>query len=121
MKIPDSACVLKLAYREEEFRFIATEYTDDILKGHFLWTETEKARLQALLRQEDEDEEWYLDDDGERLEDDALFEKSPWSVIDGNRRGKAVQRFLDLRSGESWFCLTGWVRIPWDFDFHPLD
>ena len=99
-----------LAFRDEELKFRITRRTEDVLKGNFLWTDDEKARLYEMTNQED-DENWYLDDDGFRLAEDVLFEKTAWSLIEGEARMKAVQRLMNWHSGEAWFCLTPWVRI----------
>lgn len=105
-----------LAFCGDQFRFHATEYTDEILHGHF--TEQDAGnrlrKLEATL-----DEAWYLDDAGYRLYDEQLFARSPWAIVKADEEIPVVQRFMDASSGEAWFCLQPWVRIGDEFNQHP--
>jgi hypothetical protein len=115
---PPGQDVVTLEFRDLLLRFRVVEQTDDILQGVFLWTDSQKARLHEMTVREDEDD-WYLDDDGYRLGDAELFERTPWSVVGPTGRFKAVQRFMDWDSGETWFCLTPWVRIGDEYNHPP--
>lgn len=113
MSNEDYKQLVTLAYWDEPFRFGVQNRTEDRLIGRFLWTDSEKKLLQAMCDREDEEgiQPWYLDEDGFRLDDDELFQKSPWSLIDAETCGKAIQRFMNWESGEATFCLTPWFRI----------
>ncbi|MEW4453191.1 hypothetical protein AB1L30_10985 [Bremerella sp. JC817] len=113
MANPEHEEVITVAYRSHQFRFAVQDQTKELLRGCFRGTDDEKAQILALLEKEDEDERqpWYLDDDGYRLDDDELFQMSPWSIVDGESCRKAVQRTMDCDTGEAWFCLTPWFLI----------
>ncbi len=113
MTSSESGNVVTLAYQDGQFRFTVEERTEDSLRGRFQWTDDEKKLLLSLIEQEDEDGEqpWYLDDDGYRLDDEKLFQMSPWCIVDGEACRKAVQRMMDCDTGESWFCVSPWFRI----------
>lgn len=115
--------VITVAYRNNQFRFVVQERTEDTLRGCFRWTEGEKAQFLAMLNQEDEEgkQPWYLDDDGYRLDDEKLFRMSPWSIVNGETCKKAVQRFIDCNTGQAWFCFTPWVRIGDEFNRRPSE
>ena len=105
--------IVTLAYGGEQFRFVVVEQTEDLLRGRFCWSDDEKRHLLMLLDQEEEEggQPWYLDDDGHRLDDERLFELSPWSIIGGDKPKKAVQRFMDCDTGQASFCVTPWIQI----------
>jgi hypothetical protein len=69
--------------------------------GRLLLDEAQRELLASLSAAEDEC--WYLDDDGERLQADELFSRSPWSCPGAGGPVKLLCRFLDLRDG--------WVRF----------
>ena len=120
MSQSDERKVVTLAFRDERFQFRVTTQTEDVLRGFFLWTDQEKARLHEMTIQES-DEGWYLDDMGYRLADTELFEKTGWSVIYRDGRKKAIQRFMDWNTGEAWFCSTPWVRIGNGYNQPPME
>ena len=97
-----------LAFCGEQFRLVPVEYTDEILRGHFSEQDAGKRLCQL---EADLDESWYLDDDGYRLDDEQLFNRSPWSVVNGEDERPIIQRFMDKATGEAWFALQPWVRI----------
>lgn len=63
--------------------------------------------IQELL--DEEDECWYLDDHGYRLNDQALFEASPWMIVGSEQ--KIVQRLMNFETGETRFATTGWILL----------
>jgi hypothetical protein len=113
--------VITVAYRDVRSRFAVQDRTADLLRGCFRWTDNEKVQILALLEQEDEEgrQPWYLDGNGCRLDDDRLFQMSPWSIVDGESSAKAVQRMFDCDTGEAWFCLTPWFRIGDELERRP--
>ncbi|RCS47757.1 hypothetical protein DTL42_14680 [Bremerella cremea] len=123
MTSPEHEEIITLAYRDDRFQFAVLERTGDSLRGCFRWTDDEKQQLLALLEQEDEEgsQPWYLDDDGYRLDDEKLFQKSPWSIVDGETCKKAVQRMMDCDTGEAWFCFTPWFRIGDELNRRPSE
>ena len=105
--------MITLEYRGERFQFEVLEQTEDSIRGRFRWTDSQKALLLALMEKEENDEEqpWYLDDDGYRLDDDDLFKASPWKITSTSEPRKVVQRFMDSDTGEAWFSAMPWFRI----------
>ena len=107
-------------YKKGQFEFLVEEYSDIYIEGKFIDFEEKITEIEAIDELiEAEDECWYLDDDGYRLEDKALFEKSPWSIIENNNAKKIVQRFMDYKNGETTFCLEPWFRIGDEFNYNP--
>jgi hypothetical protein len=100
-------------YQTYQFRFIITEKSDGWIKGHFDWNnETLNKILELDKRIEAECEFWYLDNNGFRLDDNDLFVKSPWEIIESNGLNiKVVQRFMDYKNGEASFVSEPWFRI----------
>ena len=91
---------------------MVSEETEGYLKGFFVWDEDVKQeynKIEELVRTEDEF--WYLDNDGYRIEDEKLFEKSPWAIIYSDNKEKIVQRFMNGKTGEAWFVTKPWFRI----------
>jgi hypothetical protein len=90
---------------------------DDPFVGRLRLNDEEKA---WLSRMDEENDCWYLDDEGERLPADKLFEASPWSWQSPSGTVKLLQRFFDWNSGETRFDipdtylgeLFDWVRGP---------
>lgn len=82
------------------------------IKGHFTWSKTIKEQLVvAETAFGAAHEDWYLDEQGNRLEGDLLFEKSPWAMIQEGKYQKLVRRYLNFNTGEVWFCDQPWARI----------
>jgi hypothetical protein len=92
--------VLSLLYREYEFRFELLP--GGLLHGRLLLSQEQREKLRNLVEAEEED--CYLDQKGERLPAEVLFEKSPWSLSspDGQRL-KILGRFLNIETGEAMF------------------
>ena len=69
---------------------------------------------------DDEDENWYLNDDGERWPAEELFSRSLWSWRSPSGTLKLLHRLLDYRDGRTWFStpdtyggeLFRWMRKP---------
>jgi hypothetical protein len=89
--------MLCLLYRERAFEARAD--------GHFqvslVLTAEQKVELRTLIESEVED--WYLDENGERLPAEVLFQRSPWSVatIEGQRVNLLCR--LNIETGEAMF------------------
>jgi hypothetical protein len=118
MSQPEQLKIITLTFRDANFQFRVTEHTEDYLRGFFVLTDAERSRFHEMMNQE-EDQDWFLDDNGYRLADRELFEKTPWTVIDRDIRMKAVLRFLDRNNG-AWFCLTPWFRIGDEYNQPPV-
>lgn len=104
-------------YKKDQFEFIVEEETEDYITGYFVWSEEVIHKLKEIDEIiESEDEFWYLDEDGSRLEDDELFERSPWSIIEKDNYKKIVQRFMDYSNGKAKFSLGPWFRIGDEFN-----
>lgn len=90
--------VVPVAYENEQYALYVEEDSEDTISGTLHLDETER----SLLRRRTESEtEWYLDDDGERLEPDELFAASPWSIAGADR--KLLCRTIDLVTGKATF------------------
>lgn len=97
-------------YGKETFTLNIAKQTDGTIHGYFVWNEAIQDRMlkiQELLHEEDES--WYLDDDGHRLNDQALFEASPWMIV--NPPLKVVRRFMNFETGEARFATKGWILL----------
>lgn len=92
--------IYEIRYGEHAFAFEPT--TRDALEGR-LRLEERRDLLSRLLEQEDET--WYLDDDGQRLPVQELFKLSPWTGHALEGRIKLLCRFIDLRNGRVKFDL----------------
>jgi hypothetical protein len=98
-------------YFGTQFELTLTEQSETYYKGFLKWDEENKKRyFDASKIHEEEDDSWYLDDNGDRLQDKELFEKSPWTIIENGKTRKVVQRFMN-GNGETWFAMEPWFRI----------
>jgi len=89
---------MRVFYLLHSFDF---EYdSGDHLRGQLLLNDEQRIELQSLLEEEDE---WYLDNEGERLLPDELFLRSPWSAEGPSGMVKALCRFIDVQDGAAWF------------------
>jgi hypothetical protein len=92
--------VLCLLYRGRAFE----AHSDGRFQVSLLLTREQKVELGNLIESEEED--WYLDENGERLPAEVLFQKSPWSVATGGGQyQKILCRFLNLETGEAMFSV----------------
>lgn len=91
-----------------EFEFIG-ERNEYYLEGKFSdWNNNIKKKLMEL----DDENDWYLDKNGYRLNDKELFNSSPWMLI--GKEGiqtKVVLRIFDSVKGEAKYALKPWFRI----------
>lgn len=114
MKKPSASEIVVLVFREVRFRFRVVERSEEYLTGVFLGDGGERERLQALMN-EFGDDDWYLDEQGYRLEDAELFARTPWAILDGAEHIPAVQRSTGP-NGEATFSLTPWFRIGGEYE-----
>ena len=106
-------------YKKGIFEFLVEENTGFSISGRFIDWKKNKKRMQNIDELfETENEGWYLDDNGYRLEFEELFKASPWSIIGNDSLKKIIQRFMDYETGEARFSLEPWVRIGGEF-FQP--
>src|SRR5437870_2399918 len=75
MVLGASVGIQEVHTRQHVFRFEPS--TGNPLRGRLLLDDAERELLTRQI--EDEDDSWYLDDEGERLPSARLFEGSPWS------------------------------------------
>lgn len=87
-----------LYYRDHPFEFEPSE--DGPFHGRLILDDATRELLQTLA---DEDDGWYLDQDGERWPAEVLFSRSPWSWRSPSGTLKLVQRSLDYADGRTWF------------------
>jgi hypothetical protein len=88
-----------LQYLEQRFEFEAA--AGGAYAGRLLLSVEDRELLRRL--QEAEAEDWYLDQHGERLAEEALFTRSPWSEQRSDGRIKLLIRSLNLMTGEARF------------------
>lgn len=101
-------------YQEHGFEFEPSP--GEAFAGRLVLDDDHRALLSALTAAEDEG--WYLDGGGERLQAAELFAKSPWSCPGPNRPVKLLCPWLDVRDGSVRFNtselyggeLFGWMR-----------
>lgn len=86
-------------YGDAHFDFEQTE--SGTLTGFLKLNKEQKKLLAALVASEEED--WYLDTNGERLPSDELFSLSPWSLETTNGQVKLLNRLLNIDTGEALF------------------
>ena len=99
-------------YNKQAFSFIINEQTDGYLKGTIeLSDELRTAFFEIQHEMDEKNGDWYLDDEGNRLADNLLFEKSPWSIVHLEKRTKIVQRFFNLETGEARFATQPFVQL----------
>ena len=99
-------------YEKGQFEFSVDEYDRITISGIFInFDENKNILININKIIEMENEFWYLDNDGYRLENEELFKKSPWSIIEGNKIIKIVNRFFDYNYGKAIFNLGSWFRI----------
>ncbi len=55
-------------------------------------------RLYRKLSNKKDDECWYLDDEGYRLDSEELFKASPWVLEDDDKSEKLLCRFQDINN-----------------------
>lgn len=99
-------------FGQGEFIFWLKSESTGYIEGFFEWNQEIKAefqRIDGMIREQDEF--WYLDGDGYRLEGELLFKASPWTIVGDGKRQKVVQRFLDYGNGEARFATQPWFRI----------
>ena len=105
-KVKFSEYYLKVDYNQVgQLQLKGAELSSAWIKGHFGWEESIKeALLNATTDFRETEEYWYLDEEGNRLEEALLFEKSPWSIVGTETPQKLVQRYMNFEIGEAWFC-----------------
>ncbi len=96
-----------------QFLFRINEKTEGVIKGFFDLNNDTIHKIKELDHKiETENEFWYLDENGFRLNDKELFAESPWEIIESTGAvRKIVQRFMNYENGEAWFALEPWFRI----------
>ncbi len=105
---------MEIHYQEHGFDF--DPLPGQALSGRLVLDEARRELLARLVAAEDDD--WYLDEEGERRPPEELFSLSPWSCPGPAGTIKLLCRFLDLRDGSARFNtpelylgeLFRWVR-----------
>ena len=100
-------------YEKGRFEFIVEEHDEMSVKGKFADFGKNKVKLKCIdsIADKDNEQPWYLDSNGNRLEDGELLEKSPWSIVENGNKIKIVQRLMNYENGEAVFCTQPWFRI----------
>jgi hypothetical protein len=90
---------MEIRYREHVFQF--EQLAIGRFEGRLLLEDSERRLLEELLAAEDDD--WGLDQNGERLPRAQLFERSPWSSTGPAGSIKLLFRSLDIHDGRAMF------------------
>jgi hypothetical protein len=97
---------VKLKFYGEEFPFELIEHSDCTITCLLVHTDETEEKFTELLEaqqiREEGDGEWYLDENGERLEPEKLFAASPWSLEYPDREIKLLFRIQE-RNGKIRF------------------
>jgi hypothetical protein len=94
--------LVKLKYYGEEIPFELIEYSNCHIVCIIVDDGAEE-EFEELGEDEQDDEDcWYLDENGERLEPEALFAASPWSLETPEGEIKLLRRFTSA-DGETRF------------------
>ena len=88
-----------IRYHEHGFEF--RNERPGLFRGLLLLNAEEQKLLREL--REGESDDWYLDDDGYRLDAEQLFARSPWAWDSPSGTVKLLCRYLNLNTGEAWF------------------
>jgi hypothetical protein len=76
-------------FYDATFEFTIKEKSEGYCVGFLAWTKEDKLRLKVERKKHSKEaDNWYLDKDGYRLEDEQLFEKSPWTIIEIDKEKK---------------------------------
>ena len=103
-------------YNKGQFELVVEIYDEDYLCGSFILGE-DISRIKEISKIiEMEDEFWYLDNDGYRLEDEELFKASPWTLLENEKHKKVVSRFMDYNTVKAMFNMKPWERIGDEFN-----
>ena len=105
-------------YKKGIFEFMVEENTGGSVSGRFIDWRKNKKRFRAIDKLIETEDDWYLDDNGYRLEFEELFQASPWSITGNDSLKKILMRFMDYETGEARFSMEPWVRIGGEF-FQP--
>jgi hypothetical protein len=90
-----------IKFEDKEFEFVPIEIDEYSINGHFQNDIQTQKCIESI--EDSLEDDWYLDENGERLEDAPLFSASPWSVSAPFGEVKLLRRFYDLKSGEAFF------------------
>jgi hypothetical protein len=94
------------------FEFNVTAKDEMYYEGSLIWNKEDKKKYRIVEKKYSDDEDtWYLDKDGYRLDDEKLFENSPWAITENGITKKVVRRFFDFSNGKIKFSLGSWFRI----------
>ena len=119
MSTNPSPTSITVKFYGEEFPLTLSNVDEGGIEGFLRLDEARQATLEDLLDRPEE-EYWYLDEQGERLEPEALFEASPWSMETAEGTVKLLRRYQNLETGEIRFNtqagyggeLFRWLREP---------
>ncbi len=105
---------VSLKYHGKVVPFNFIEINEHTVRGRL---KLDKLDREQLLQSESDDDLWYLDENGERLEAAALFEASPWSMTGPQGEIKLLARFHSPEGEIHFQTLKGyggelfdWVR-----------
>jgi len=98
------------------FKVTLTEKDESYYIGHLKWDNENRKRFYEIQKANEEKlDSWYLDNEGNRLNNGELFAKSPWTIIENGIAKKAVKRYQDGITGEIRFAIQPWIRIGDEF------
>lgn len=78
------------------------------------WDDESKQRYLDIYKEHQNDSEWYLDEEGDRLSDHELFEKSPWTLIENGKKQKILVNHFSFETGQGVVRRGKWEN-EWKF------
>jgi hypothetical protein len=96
---PETWKKVQIFYFQHAFRFEPTP--GNALEGRLILDDEQRDLLHRLEAAEPED--WFLDDEGNRLPSEELFERTPWSCQGPSGPIKLLCRFIDYNDGRARF------------------
>lgn len=91
MSTNPSPTSITVKFYGEAFPFTPSHVEEGGIEGFLRLDDECRETLEELLDRPEE-EYWYLDEQGERLEPEALFEASPWSMETAEETIKLLRR-----------------------------
>ncbi|MEM6661088.1 MAG: hypothetical protein AAF666_02815 [Pseudomonadota bacterium] len=82
--------------------------SDGWLEGRLALTDDDRTAIETW---EEMNDSWYLDDDGERLDDQTLMGATPWSYRRGETTVKLLRRFIDHATGDARFTAHAPIQL----------
>jgi hypothetical protein len=100
--------IVTLQFNGVDFAFRVSGSKEQGFSGNFIHEPGSKARLTALF---EEEEEWFLAADGNRLSDELLLAASPWCLVRQPSNTKIIMRWYDLNANFGQFSFVAPIQL----------